>query len=126
MALEGMTLDMTTDLKVPRTMLPQSINQTIDKAVSTLSSLGVKTSVGETLDIAGLITGEATSPKYSIAYGPDHSPSLADYLKSETEKAAKNAAEAAKEKAEEKVKEQTDNLKDKAVDAIKGLFGGKK
>ena len=126
MALEGMTLNMTTDLKVPRTMLPQSINQTIDKAVSTLTSLGVKTSVGETLDIAGLITGEATSPKYSIAYGPDHSPSLADYLKSETEKAAKNAAEAAKEKAEEKVKEQTDNLKDKAVDAIKGLFGGKK
>ena len=126
MDLEGMQLDMLSELEVPRTMLSENLNQTIDKAVSTLSSLGVKTSIGQTIEIAGLITGSAASPKYALAYGPDHSPSLGDYLKSETEQAAKKAADQVKAKAEEKVKEETDKLKDKAVDALKGLFGKKK
>lgn len=125
MNLDGMTLDMLTDLKVPRKMLPESINKTIDNAVSTLTSLGVKASVGETLDIAGIITGPASSPKYSIAYGPDHSPSLGDYLKAETQKAAQKAADQAKAKVEEKVKEESGKLKDKASEALKGLFGKK-
>lgn len=122
MNLEGFNLDMLADLKVPRKMLPENINQTIDKAVSALSSLGVKTSVGETLDIATLITGPATSPKYGIAYGPDHSPSLGDYLKSETQKAAEKAKEEVKAKAEEKIQEESEKLKDKASEALKGLF----
>lgn len=125
MNLEGMSLDMLTNLKVPRKMLPESINKTIDNAVSTLTSLGVKASVGETLDIAGIISGPATSPKYSIAYGPDHSPSLADYLKAETQKAAQKAADQAKAKVEEKVKEESGKLKDKASEALKGIFGKK-
>lgn len=125
MNMEGMELDMLADLKIPRTMLPANLNQTIDKAVSTLSSLGVKTSIGETIDIAGVISGPASSPKYAVAYGPDRSPSLADYLKDETEKAAKKAADQAKAKVEEKVKEEGDKLKEKAADALKGLFGKK-
>lgn len=122
MNLDGFNLDMLADMKVPRKMLPENINQTIDKAVSALTSLGVKTSVGETLDIATLITGPATNPKYGIAYGPDHSPSLGDYLKSETQKAAEKAKEEVKAKAEEKIQEESDKLKDKASEALKGLF----
>lgn len=125
MNLEGMELDMLSELKIPRSMLSASLNQTIDKAVSTLSSLGVKTSVGQTIDIAGVITGPASSPRYAVAYGPDRSPSLAEYLKKETEKATRKAVDQAKAKAEEQVQQQTEKLKDKAADALKGLFGKK-
>ena len=125
MNLEGMELDMLSELKIPREMLSASLNQTIDKAVSTLSSLGVKTSIGQTIDIAGVITGPASSPRYAVAYGPDRSASLGEYLKKETEKAAQKAVDQAKAKAEEQVQQQTEKLKDKAADALKGLLGRK-
>ncbi|MDD4819964.1 MAG: AsmA-like C-terminal region-containing protein [Flavobacteriales bacterium] len=118
MTMGTFEMNMLSDMVIPRTMLSSDINNTINTAVKALSSIGVKTNVDENLAIAGVITGPASSPKYSIAYGPDHNASLGEYVKSEVSKAGTKAANAAKEKA-------TETVKEKASSVLKNLFGKK-
>ena len=118
MTMGSFEMNMISDMVIPRSMLSSDINNTINTAVNALSSLGVKTSVDENLKIAGVITGPASSPKYSIAYGPEHNASLGDYVKSEVSKAGTKAVDSAKEKA-------TETVKEKASEVLKNIFGKK-
>ena len=78
------------------------------------SSVGVSTSMEENIKIAGVVTGPASSPKYSVAYGEEHHTSITDYIASEVKKAGSKAVEKTKEA-----------VKEKASSVLKGLFGKK-
>ena len=114
MTMGDFQMNMITDMVIPRAMLSDDVNKTIDDAVNALSSVGVSTSMEENIKIAGVVTGPATSPKYSVAYGEEHHTSIADYIASEVKKAGSKAVEKTKEA-----------VKEKASSVIKGLFGKK-
>ena len=114
MTMGDFQMNMVTDMVIPRDMLSDEVNKTIDNAVNALSSVGVKTSMEENIKIAGVVTGPATSPKYSVAYGEEHHTSIADYVAGEVKKATSKAVEKTKE-----------SVKEKAGGLLKGLFGKK-
>ena len=114
MTMGDFQMNMVTDMVIPRDMLSDEVNKTIDNAVNALSSVGVKTSMEENIKIAGVVTGPATSPKYSVAYGEERHTSITDYVASEVKKATSKAVEKTKE-----------SVKEKAGGLLKGLFGKK-
>ena len=114
MTMGDFQMNMVTDMVIPRDMLSDEVNKTIDNAVNALSSVGVKTSMEENIKIAGVVTGPATSPKYSVAYGEERHTSIADYVAGEVKKATSKAVEKTKE-----------SVKEKAGGLLKGLFGKK-
>ena len=114
MTMGDFQMNMITDMVIPRAMLSDDVNKTIDDAVNALSSVGVSTSMEENIKIAGVVTGPASSPKYSVAYGEEHHTSITDYIASEVKKAGSKAVEKTKEA-----------VKEKASSVLKGLFGKK-
>ncbi len=114
MTMGDFQMNMVTDMTIPRNMLSDDVNKTIDAALGALSSVGVKTSMEENIEIAGVVTGSASSPKYSIAYGEERHTSITDYVASEVKKATSKAVEKTKE-----------SVKEKAGGLLKGLFGKK-
>ncbi len=105
------TIDMDASIIFPRKYLGKDTNAIIDNAVSLANTFGANVKMGNTIDVDAKISGDITSPKYSLTYGSGKAETPEQYLKQQADKIIEDAK-----------KDQGKDLEKKATDLLKSLF----